>query len=148
VYRSGVISSLLSRASAALLLVGGIGLLFAPDVLLPRLLPGFPTAAAWLGQWLGAAWLAMALLNWMLRTVLMGGIYGRPIVMANLVLYVISALSLFRVLWSGRATQGLWFVLAPTAVFAVAYGALLLRGPFDPFQPPANSSNVAALPRP
>ena len=136
-YRSGVISSLLSRVSAAILLVGGAALLFAPDALLPALVPGFPPAAAWLGQLLGAAWFGVAALNWSQRAALLGGIYGRPVVLANLALYFISALSLSRALLRGAAPPTLWALLVPLAVLAAAYGALLLRGPFDPLQRPA-----------
>lgn len=136
-YRSGVISSLLSRVSAAVLLVGGAALLFAPDALLPALVPGFPPAAVWLGQLLGAAWLGVAALNWSQRAALLGGIYGRPVVLANLALYFISALSLSRALLRGAAPPTLWALLVPLAVLAAAYGALLLRGPFDPLQRPA-----------
>jgi hypothetical protein len=136
VYRSDVISSILSRASAAVLLVGGAALLFAPDALLPALAPGFPPAAAWLGQLLGAAWLGVAALNWTQRSALLGGIYGRPVVFANVALYFISALSLLRALLRDAAPPALWALLVPLAVLAAAYWALLLRGPFDPLQRP------------
>lgn len=136
-YRSDVISSLLSRVSAAVLLVGGAALLFAPDALLPALVPGFPPAAAWLGQLLGAAWLGVAALNWSQRAALLGGIYGRPVVLANLALFFISALSLLRALLRDAAPAALWSLLVPLAVLAAVYGALLLRGPFDPLQRPA-----------
>ena len=127
-----MISSLLSRASATVLLVGGLVLLFASDVLLPSLVPGFPPAAAWLGQLLGAAWLGIAVLNWLQRVAVLGGIYGRPVVFANLALYFISALSLLRGLLGGGAPRALWLLLAALATLAVSYGILLLRGPFDP----------------
>ena len=129
-----MISSRLSQLSAALLLLGGLALLFASDVLLPALVPGFPPAAAWLGQWLGAAWLGVAAMNWLQRAAMLGGIYGRPIVLANLALYFVSALSLLRALLGGAAPPAAWWVLVPAAVLAVAYGTLLLRGPFDQFQ--------------
>lgn len=134
-----VISSLLSRTSAALLLVGGGALLFAPDVLLPMLVPGLPPEGAWLGQLLGAAWLGAAALNWLQRTALLGGIYGRPVVFANVALYLVSALSLLRALLGGAVPAVLWAVLVPLALLAAAYGALLLRGPFDPLQSSARS---------
>jgi len=64
----------------------------------------------------------------------LGGIYGRPVVFANLALYCVSALSLARALAGGAASPALWAALVPAAALAVAYGALLLRGPFDPLQ--------------
>ena len=127
-----MISSLITRASAFVLILGGLVLLFAPDVVLPRLVPGFPPAAAWIGSLLGAAWLAMAALNWSHRTTLLGGIYGRPVVYANFMLYVTSALALVRVVTGAGASPALWFIAAPIMALAMAYGALLFRGPFDP----------------
>jgi hypothetical protein len=126
-----VISSLVSRLSAAILLLGGLALLFAPDVLLPAVAPGFPLAAAWLGQLLGAAWLGLAALNWLQRSVMLGGIYGRPVVFANLALYFVSALSLLRALLDTGAAPALWLAFGLAMALAVTYGALLLHGPFD-----------------
>ncbi|HEU4642584.1 MAG TPA: hypothetical protein VFS44_09025 [Gemmatimonadaceae bacterium] len=129
-----MISSLLSRVSATVLLLGAIALLFGADAVLPALAPGFPPAAAWLGQLLAAAWLGVAALNWLQRTALLGGIYGRPIVFANLALYFVSALSLLRALVAGAASPALWLAFVPLAVLAAVYGALLVRGPFDSLQ--------------
>lgn len=126
-----MISSRLSLLSAAVLLLGGVALLFASDMLLPALIPGFPPAASWLGQFLGAAWLGVAALNWLQRGTRLGGIYGRPVVFANLLLYFVSALSLLRGLLGGGIPTALWAVFAPAAALAAAYAALLLRGPFD-----------------
>jgi hypothetical protein len=133
-----VISSVLSRVSALLLLLGGLALLFAPDVLLPALVPGFPPAAAWVGQLLAAAWLGVAALNWLQRAAVLGGIYGRPVVLANGALYLVSALSLLRVLLGSVAPRAVWLLFAPAALLAAAYLALLLRGPFDPLRPSAS----------
>ena len=119
-------------------MIAGLALLFASDVLLPALVPELPPAAAWLGQLLGAAWLAIGALNWLQRDAMLGGIYGRPIVLANLVLYFVSALSLLRALMSAGAPPALWLVLVPSVLLAAVYGALLLRGPFERFQRPAS----------
>jgi hypothetical protein len=133
-----VISSLISRVSAALLSLAGLTLLFASDVVLPAVVPGFSPAAAWLGQLLAAAWLGVAALNWLQRAALLGGIYGRPIVLANLALYFVSALSLLRALMRAGTPSALWLAFAPAAVLTVVYGALLLRGPFDSLQTSAS----------
>ena len=77
--------------------------------------------------------MGVAALNWLQRAAILGGIYGRPVVFANLLLYFVSALSLLRVVLGGGPAV-LWLMLVPMAAFAVAYGALLLRGPFDPLQ--------------
>lgn len=126
-----VTASVISHISAALLLFSGLALLFAPDVLLTVLIPGFPADGAWLGQLLGAAWLGLAALNWLQRSLVLGGIYGRPTVLANVTLYFVGALSLLRGLLAGGLPPALWLVAAPFTLLALAYAALLLRGPFD-----------------
>ncbi len=129
-----MISTVVSRLSAALLLAAGVALLFAADAVLPLLSPGLPASAAWLGQLLGAAWLGVAALNWLQRNQLLGGIYGRPVVFANLVLYFVGALSLLGALRDPAVPRGLWWIAGPATLLAAVYGALLLRGPFDPLQ--------------
>lgn len=127
-----MISSSITRLSIALLLVGGALLLFAPDVVLGMLAPGVPSSAGWLGQLIAAAWLGVAAMNWLQRTAVLGGIYGRPVVSANLVLYFVSAMSLVRARLDGATPVAAWIVIVPIALMAAAYAALLFRGPFDP----------------
>ncbi len=126
-------SALVGRLSAAALAAAGLALLFAADVLLPRLAPALPRGAAagvaWVGQLLGAAWLGVAALNWLQRDTRLGGIYGRPVVLANLVLYLVSALSALRAL--PTVGRGAWAVAGPALAGAGVYALLLWRGPFD-----------------
>lgn len=130
-----MISSVVSRASALFLLVGGVALLFGADVIMPAVIPTFPVASAWLGQLLAASWLALAALNWHHRSALLGGIYGRPVVFTNLILYFVMATSVAKPLLRAEVSTTLWIVAGPAAVFAVAYGLLLFRGPFDELHP-------------
>lgn len=122
-------SRLISQTSALILLLGGGALLFAPAELLSALSPGFPASAAWVGQLLGAAWLGLAALNWLSRSAVLGGIYGRPVVFANLMLYFVGGLSVLRAAERAEFPPLLWAVIVPAAILAAAYGGLLLRGP-------------------
>ena len=123
-------TSLLSRASALVLLIGGVALLFAADDILPRLSPGFPGTAGWVGQLLGAAWLAIAALNWLNKGARLGGIYGRPVVLTNAVVYFVSATVLVKIV-SGPALTPVVIVTVVCALFAGLYAWLLFRGPLD-----------------
>ena len=119
--------SLIARASAILLTAGGVALLFAPEEIV-ALLAGsdeLPMTAL-LGQLLAAAWLGLAALNWLTRGSVLGGIYGRPIVLANASLYFISAM----VLLDAPKGAAVWIGFVLAAAMAAAYGALLFRGPF------------------
>ena len=81
--RLAVISRVVSHASAIVLVAGGLAWLFAPDYAFSILDLSFPPGAEWFGQLLGAAWLGFAALNWIQRRAILGGVYGRPVVMAN-----------------------------------------------------------------
>lgn len=122
-------SGMISRVNAIVLLLAGVAMLFAPDIVLLRLVQGFPPAAFWLGQLLGAAWLGMAALSWLSRGAVLGGIYGRPVVMANATLHFISAMTLLR--------TGLIVLAIPAALLAIVYGLLLFRGPLPGDMPAA-----------
>ena len=106
-------------------------MLFASDVILPRMIPGLSGADAWLAQLLAAGWLGVAALNWLGQSALLGGIYGRPQVMANLALYFISATTLLRTVSSREVPATVWIVAAVCVAFALTYGWLLFRGPFQ-----------------
>lgn len=123
-----MISTTISRASAVILGLLSLALLFGSDVLLPAVIPDFPPSGAWIGQLLAASWLGIALFNWNARDSVLGGIYGRPIVQLNVLIYVVSALGLVK---SGHLSAPLWFVAGPTIAFGVVYTALMFRGPFD-----------------
>ncbi|MEP6835273.1 MAG: hypothetical protein ABJB74_17940 [Gemmatimonas sp.] len=125
------ISSFVTRCSAAYLLIVGVAMLFAADALLPVVIPAFPPSATFLGQIIAAGWLAMAAMNWQSRTQILGGIYGRPVVYSNVLLFTIAALGVVRAALLPGASPWLWVVVVPSGIFAILYGALLLRGPFD-----------------
>ncbi|MGN2254899.1 hypothetical protein ACFWZ4_16115 [Frateuria sp. GZRe12] len=129
------ISSLITTFNAAVLGIGGLALLFGSDELLPRLMPGMPANATVLGQLISAGWLALASLNWNQRRMIVGGIYGRPTVLANLMLYLVSACSLGHPVMAGVASPVMGFLAVLFAVMAVVYGALLMRGPFGVDKP-------------
>lgn len=124
-----MISTQISRASAAFLTIGGLALLFGSDEILPRLIPTFPPEASWIGQLIAAAWLAVGALNWLSRSTLIGGIYGRSLVLTNSWLYFISSMVLVRLVTRADVPAGLWLVAVPLVLFAVIYAALLFRGP-------------------
>lgn len=106
-------------------------MLFGADAALPAVIPLFPPSAAFLGQLIAAAWLALAAMNWQNRSLILGGIYGRPVVYANVVLYTITALGVIKAALAPGASPWLWLVVGPAGIFSLAYGVLLFRGPFD-----------------
>lgn len=116
----------LAGISAVLLGVSGLGLLFAASEVTGAFGAAEGPLPGVIGQLLGAAWLSLAAVTWLTRGTPQGGIYGRPIVMANTSVYFISALVCAR---AAGSTPSLWIPAAVTALMALAYGRLLFGGP-------------------
>jgi len=113
--------------SAAVLGACGIVTLFAPEVFLSAISMA-NVVPHWPMQLLAAAWLALAMFDWMTMGFTMGGIYGRPVVMTNFTHYFVAALSSLRpALATGNA--GPIGVTLIFGIFAVAYGILLFSSP-------------------
>ncbi len=106
----------------------GLVLLFAPELILARSASAMPPIALWITGMLGGALFAFALLNWFQRHTMMGGIYGRPLLLANLMLLSNVAFSSLR-LW--RAEHAAVYAIAGVvgAGFLVAFGRLLFQNP-------------------
>lgn len=73
----------------------------------------------------GALYIGFALLNWSAKGTLLGGIYGRPIVLANFSHFAIGAIALLK---SGGPAVSLLVAAAAYSVFAAWFG-LVLFGP-------------------
>lgn len=127
-----MLSSHLSRASALLLGMAGFAFVFAAREMLTRLAPGTPPTATWIGQLLGAALVGLGCLNWFNRYTLLGGIYARAVVLANMTFYVVGSLSILRASAALTATRPMALGVAVVlGVFAACYAWLLLRGPLE-----------------
>jgi hypothetical protein len=121
-------TSLLQTVSAATLGACGIVGLFAPEALLSAISMAVVTPH-WPVQLLSAAWLGLAMFNWMTRNFGLGGIYGRPVVMTNFTHYFIAAAATVRPVLGGPR-PGPLVVLVVFGLFALAYAYLLFaRGP-------------------
>ena len=121
--------NLLLTASAAVYFAAAVPLLFAPDELLA--FAGEPASGldAALLQVVGSAFFGFSMLNWMSRYTRTGGIYGRPLVIANLTHAASAALLL------GKAASREGFpvaVMVPLGIYAllaVGFGAALFSSP-------------------
>ena len=117
-----------------LALVGG-ALLFAPLASAPWLgLSSEPSNADTL-QLLGAALASVAMLDWMGRSAIYGGIYGRPITTGNLLLSTYLALGLAQASWGAGSVGGPtpWGGRTASLLFlavAIGFGGLLFRRPW------------------
>jgi hypothetical protein len=111
--------------------LGALGLfaLFAPEYALRALGLEENEGAQLLMQLLGGLHVAFGYLNWMAKGTLVGGIYGRPISGGNLVLFVTTALALWK---SGDviiARAIAWFLTAAYALLAAGFGLVMYTHP-------------------
>jgi hypothetical protein len=109
----------LLTASAAFLFVAGVVLNFAPGEAATAV--GRSGADLLPYQLLGGALLGVAVLNWFSRERPFGGIYGRPLGLANVFLFVVGAFALGRTVIAADASAGLWALFAVYAALAVAF---------------------------
>lgn len=119
----------LLAASAALYLVAAIPLLFAPQEVSARLGATPTDGQVALLQVIGSALLGFAMLNWTSRFSRLGGIYGRPLVVANLTHAATAFLLLVKI--ALQAPSDLAVVLPTVAylVLAAAFGSRLFVNP-------------------
>lgn len=80
-------------------------------------------------QLLAALLFAFAMVNWMARGSLLGGIYNRPLAVGNLAHFVIGALALAKATGAGERRPALILAAAVYALFAIAFALLLFRSP-------------------
>ena len=122
-----------SRSSISALVALGLLLLGAALVFAPAeaaaLVTGRGDAPDLAFSLLGAALVGLGAMNWMARRAPIGGIYGRPVLTANLAHFVIGGLALLRVGLDGAGTGWLWALCAAYLAGAAFYGALLFSGP-------------------
>jgi len=114
--------------SAALLLLAGIVTAFFPDRVLATHGTAPDNATLLLIQMMGALYLGFAMLNWMARGVLMGGIYARPIALGNFLHFAMVAILLWKAAVQFEVVQ-LASSAAVFSVFAIGFGIVLFRPP-------------------
>jgi hypothetical protein len=131
-------SAAVSTISAIVLFLGGIAFLFAADVILPILASDIPPSATWVGELIAAGWLGMAAVNWLSRGLVIGGVYGRPVVIGNLVIYFVTAMVLIRVTLGDGGLRLAGGLAIPALLLAGVYSWLLFRGPFASDMPPTH----------
>lgn len=114
----------LTIASGVLFFAGGAAL-FAPAEI-ARLAELSPTQTIVLIVQLGASGLlGFALLNWMSRGQRLGGIYGRPLGMANLFLFTTTALTVARSILDNVLPASVVVLFAALAVLSAAFAWLV-----------------------
>lgn len=123
-------TKLLMSSSAVSLGIIGLSLTFlAPEIAGYILVPSTTIVQLFI-QLLGALYFAFAMLNWMAKGNVMGGIYNRPIAIANLTHFMVGGLALFKSLLNHPdLPYAIWAVAVLYIVFALLFGIVFFQSP-------------------
>jgi hypothetical protein len=112
-------SKIIVTSAALVLFACGSVLLFAPVEVVP--------AAPLVAQWLGSALLGLAAVDWTGRSSSVGGIYGRALLMGNLVTFNVGGLVTLRAFLNVRNVD-LLIIATISLILGASFGWLLMRG--------------------
>ena len=125
-------TNLLMTLSAMILALIGISLIFLPNEILDYLELSVSETLQLLMQIIGSLYFALAILNWMSKGSFIGGIYNRPIAMANLTHFVIAGLALIKgVLANPSLSYVIWSIAIIYSIFAIFFGIVAFRHPVN-----------------
>jgi hypothetical protein len=124
------------EASAIVLGASAIVLIFTPEMVLASLAIAPSPTAVPLAQLYGAALFGFSQTFWVARGMLLGGIYGRAVVVGGFANSFVGAFVLLHALRAARANPIVWTAFAVYVILAIAFGALMFgRGPAAPASP-------------
>lgn len=120
-------TKLLMTASAILMGIVAILLLFMPQETTAFL--GWKNSNITLFQLLGALYFGFAMINWNLRSSLLGGIYGRSVTIGNLSHCLIATLVLIKSVSNQSGETPLIVASIIYAIFTLLFGYMLFTSP-------------------
>jgi hypothetical protein len=115
-------TKLLMTASAIVLFAVGIILIFIPEEILTYFNLEITISLRLFIQILGSLYFGFGMLNWMSKTSIIGGIYNKPVVAANLAHFMIAALVLIKGILSNTGLSVLILIITLIyTVFAISF---------------------------
>ncbi|MGZ3778728.1 MAG: hypothetical protein ACXVB0_23355 [Mucilaginibacter sp.] len=123
-------TKLIMTVSAIFLALAGVILTFFPNEIANQIGIGSAKPAQLVVQILGALYFGFAMLNWTAKGSIIGGIYNKPLVSANLSHFLIGGLALIKGLSkSGDQFYVVLIVAGIYTIFAIVFGILFVRHP-------------------
>lgn len=123
-------TKLIMTASACLLGLIGLGLTFLPAETAACFDLNASNTMLLTMQLLGALYFAFAMLNWMAKGSVIGGIYNKPISIANLAHFLVGALALIKaVVKHPDLPAGIWILAVLYAVFSLLFWMISFQSP-------------------
>ena len=122
----------LMTLNAIILALIGISLIFLPKEILDYFELSTSDTLELLMQIIGSFYFAFAILNWMSKGSIIGGIYNRPTAMANLTHFVIAGLALIKgVLANPSLSYVIWSIAIIYSIFAILFGIVAFKHPVN-----------------
>ncbi len=121
-------TKILMTVSSLVLGAAGIILTFMPEEV-ARILNSASTPFIIL-QILGALYFAFAMLNWTAKGNLIGGIYSKPVAIANFTHFMIGGLALIKLAVHEPNQTFIWGAAILYLLFALLFGWVLFTSPF------------------
>lgn len=118
-------TKLLMIASTLFLGLMGLGVSFIPQEILTYFDVPASGPVVLLVEMLGALYMGFALLNWMARANLIGGIYSRPVAAGNFIYFMMASIILVKEALTTSSTAAVVSLALVNVVFAVSFGYLL-----------------------
>ena len=123
-------SKILMTISALFLGIIGIFLSFLPKEIINYLNINSNVITILLFQLLGALYLGFGILNWMLKGSRIGGIYNRPVLMGNLMHFLVGAIALIKIVTSSQAhSEIIIFLMIVYSTLSISFAILYKSNP-------------------
>jgi hypothetical protein len=117
-------------ASAIVMVIMGLILIFMPNETLQFLNQEQNDVLALILQLMGALYFGFAILNWMAKNVLIGGIYAKPLSAGNFTHFFIGGLTLIKIAINGNYTViYIWILTILYIVLAAGFGLVSFSSP-------------------
>ncbi len=125
-------TKIVMTTSSLILGATGILLTFSPDLLLRSLNIEINHTSSLLVQVIGGLYLGFCMLNWMTKYSLIGGIYNRPMVIANFTHFLIAGLAIDKSLLSNPGLpKPLWIAGVVYTTLGCLFIILMFRHPVN-----------------
>jgi hypothetical protein len=122
-------TKLLMILSALFMAVLGAGASFLPQEVAAHCGVRTDFHAVLLLQIVGALYLGFAILNWMAKEVLIGGIYSRPLALGNFLHFAVVSIVLLKAIAGGFRVPEILIATAIYSFIAIGFGRVLFTSP-------------------
>src|SRR5688572_33243137 len=121
-------TKILMSLSSIFMFASGIAFTFFPQEFLETFKQPASLILHLILQLIGALYLGFGMLNWMAKNNLLGGIYSRPIAIANFMHFLVAGLALVKAA-PGLEIPPIWGLTVIYGGFAIAFGLVVFTNP-------------------